>query len=115
MSRIRKAHSVEIIDRRLATYEVEGVADAMELVGLHDELARVDRKWREKAAGAMPAQPGRGARPPANAAPIDGRFARLLNLLDATLRRGVGTDAERDLLRRAAESVRARAPLAEAS
>ena len=41
MSNIRKAHSVEIIDRRLRQLEVGGDLDAMDLVGLYrDALAR---------------------------------------------------------------------------
>ena len=113
MSQIRKAHSVEIIDRRLKTAEVEGVADAMELIGLHDELSRVERKWKEKSAGEhAPTRPA-PKRPPANATLMDERFARLARLIDAMLRRGVTSDAERQLMQVIAGSLKTRVLIAE--
>ena len=108
MSNVRKAHSVEIIDRRLRDAEA-GVGDdatPMGLVGLHDELDRVDRKWREKAAGTRP-----NGRPLADAKAIDGRFDRLGRLVAATLRRAGGTAAERALLQGVADRLGDRSPL----
>ncbi len=106
MSNIRKAHSVEIIDRRLQTAEA-GTPDLMELVGLHDELARVDRKWRAKAAAPRP-----GGRPLADAAALDARFDRLARLVAAALRRPGAAATERAFLRLVAEQLRDRSPLA---
>ena len=108
MPQVRKAHSVEIIDRRLRDAEA-GIGDdatAMGLVGLHDELARVERKWREKAAGTRP-----NGRPLADAAAIDGRFERLGRLVAAALRRGDGTADERALLEPVDRRLRDRQPL----
>ena len=108
MSNVRKAHSVEIIDRRLRDREAGiGPGDVMDLVGLHDELARVERKWREKAGGTRP-----NGRPLADAAALDERFARLGRLVAAALRAGGGDPAERALLQRVADQVRDRPPLA---
>ena len=41
---MRPANTVRILERRLSQAEI-GEPDAMELVSLHDELARVERKW----------------------------------------------------------------------
>lgn len=115
MSQIRKAHSVEIIDRRLRDCEVGGVEqmDLMELVGLYDELSRVERKWRDKAQG--PPRTAPRARPLADPVQMNTRFERLGRLIDAALRRtdhsGTAATAERQLLQRAAEALRARTPL----
>lgn len=112
MSQIRKAHTVEIIDRRLRACEVSGALDPMELIGLHDELSRVERKWREKAADAhQPPNPAR-RRPLANAAHMNARFDRLTRLVDAALRRPLPTGgAERALLESISTQLRARQPL----
>ena len=112
MSQIRKAHSVEIIDKRLRDCEVAGASnvDVMELVGLYDELARVERKWREKSQA--PPRTGPRARPPANPQHMNARFERLTRLVDAALRSQVAADSpERQLLRRAADALRERKPL----
>ena len=109
MSNVRKAHSVEIIDRRLRDAEA-GVGDdatPMGLVGLDDELARVERKWREKAAAPRP-----GGRPLADAAAMDGRSDRLGRLVAAALRRPGGGAGERALLQAVADRLRDRRPLA---
>lgn len=112
MSQIRKAHSVEIIDRRLQALAAEGANDVMELIGLHDELSRVERKWKEKAAGEHAPKRPTPARPPANAVRMDDRFAQLTRLVDAALRRGVADDAERRLLESIATTLHSRGPLA---
>lgn len=112
MSQARKAHSVEIIDKRLRDCEIAGAAnvDVMELVGLYDELARVERKWREKSAS--PPRSGPRARPPANAALINARFERLTRLIDAAKRRTPVADSpEQQLLRHAADALHKRVPL----
>ena len=102
MSHLRKAHSVEIIERRLKTAEAAG-ADAMELVSLHDELARVERKWHEQAAA------GSDRRRPTDAAKLDAYFDRLARQVEAVLRRADVDPAERTLLDRARSAIAARA------
>jgi hypothetical protein len=108
MSSIRKAHSVEIIDRRLRNCET-GECEVMELVGLHDELARVERKWLEKAVEMKRGRPS--TRPLANAEQMNGRFDRLTLLVDAALRKSSGNGAERQFLQHVADALHARKPL----
>lgn len=110
MSQIRKAHSVEIIDRRLRDCEVGGNADVMELVGLHDELARVERKWVEKFAGVGRPATGR-VRPPANVEQLNARFERLTRLVEAALRKPGDASPERKLLEKAGDALKVRKPL----
>ena len=111
MSQIRKAHSVEIIEHRLKAYESSGTHDAMELLGLHDELSRVERKWKAKAAGEWGVHHGPRARPLANAQQMDARFDRLKNLIDAALRATELVEQERAFLERIAAELNARTPL----
>ena len=42
---MRPANTVKIVERRLAQAEAADRLEPMELVSLHDELARVERKW----------------------------------------------------------------------
>jgi hypothetical protein len=111
----RKAHSVEIIDKRLRNCEIAGAAnvDVMELVGLYDELQRVERKWREKSQA--PPRTGPRARPPANPTLINSRFERLTRLIDAALRHVGGAASpdspERLLLQQVADALQSRIPL----
>jgi hypothetical protein len=106
MSQVRRAHSVEIIDRRLRDAEAAGQAvDALELVGLHDELARVERKWIVKR------DDPRNGRPLADPVAINGRFERLARLVAAAVRRGGPDGPERQLLRQADDALRGRPPL----
>ena len=42
---IRPANSVSILQKRLTQAEATHSVDAMELIGIHDELARIERKW----------------------------------------------------------------------
>jgi hypothetical protein len=42
---MRPSNTVKIIERRLAQAEAADQLEPMELVSLHDELARVERKW----------------------------------------------------------------------
>ncbi len=74
----------------------------MELVGLHDELARVERKWREQMAV------GSDRRRATDPAKLDGWFDRLGRQVAAALRRTGGDPAERTLLERAAAAIRDR-------
>ncbi len=102
MSHPRKAHSVELFERRLADAEASP-ADLMELVGLHDELARVERKWREQMAA------GSDRRRPTDPAKLDAWFDRLGRQVAAGLRRAGGTAAERALLAAVADQLSGRA------
>jgi hypothetical protein len=112
VSQPRKAHSVEIIDKRLRDCELAGAdnVDVMELVGLYDELARVERKWREKSEASP--RTGPRARPPANPQHMNARFERLTRLIEAVLRRSAAAAApEREWLERIAAALRSRTPL----
>ena len=102
MSHPRKAHSLELIERRLADAEAAVVVEPMELVGLHDELARLERKWREQiAAGSDRRRPGDPAR-------LDGWFDRLGRQVAAAVRQGEGTPTERAMLAGVAGTIAAR-------
>lgn len=110
MRQVRKAHSVEIIDRQLQTCEAGGSPDVMELIGLHDELCRVERKWLAKAAELRRQDPR--TRPLANAGQMNDRFARLARLVDAALRRTpAAPTADAEMLRAVAAQLNARKPL----
>ena len=109
MSKIRKAHSVEIIDRRLRDCETAGDCDSMELVGIHDELSRVERKWIDKRSQY---DAGREAtRPLTDSAQLDARFDRLTRLMAVAMRRPGADSPEHELLRRAGAALAARVPL----
>ena len=109
MSQIRKAHSVEIIDKRLRDCELSASLDLMELIGLHDELSRVERKWLEKSAG--PKRTGSRARPMADAAAMNNRFEKLTRLIAVALRKPDGLPQERQMLSAIAEQLNKRTPL----
>jgi len=111
MSQIRKAHSVEIIEKRLRDCESETAPDVMELVGLHDELSRVERKWREKAEGRHQPANSRTVRPLADAAAMNARADRLTRLIDARLRKPIDHAPEAALLKTVADQLKAREPL----
>ena len=101
MSKIRKAHTVEIIERRLKAAETSA-AEPMELVGLQDELARVERKWREQIAE------GSERRQPNDIPRLNAYFDRLLKQIDACLRGDVPAPAERAMLRAVRQKIVAR-------
>lgn len=94
MSKVRKAHSVELIERRLRDAEASP-ASAMELIGLHDELARVERKWREQMVGGESDR-----RRPGDVPRLNEYFDRLARQVEACLRAAGGDPAERALLER---------------
>jgi len=106
VSQPRKAHSVEIIDKRLRDCELAGAdnVDVMELVGLYDELARVERKWREKSEASP--RTGPRARPPANPQHMNARFERVTRLIEAA-----AAAPEREWLERIAAALHSRTPL----
>ena len=85
---IRPANTVKIIERRLAQAESSSDAvEAMALVSLHDELARVERKWMEQFAA------GSERRKPADREKLKGWFRRLALLLERALRKPGAADA----------------------
>jgi hypothetical protein len=80
MAKRRPANTVKIIARRLEQAEGAGVVDPMELVSLHDELARVERKWLEQFAA------GSERRKPEDREKLRGWYRRLALLIERTLR-----------------------------
>ena len=82
---IRPANTVKIIERRLAQAEAADRIEPMELVSLHDELARVERKWLAQFAQ------GSERRKPGDREKLKGWYRRLAALIERTLR-GVPAD-----------------------
>ena len=107
---IRPAHTVSIIQKRLKQAEMSDTVDAMELVGIYDELSRVERKWLEKAEQFKAGRPA--TRPLSDASQMNERFDRLSRIISASLRRGIADPAERQLVERCADALGARLPLA---
>jgi hypothetical protein len=79
MSKKRVAHTVDIIKRLFEQAEM-GEPDAMELVGLWDELARLERKWR------MQWAEGSERRQPRHMDQLNNHFDRLQRLIERSLR-----------------------------
>jgi hypothetical protein len=102
MSHPRKAHTLEITERRLRDIESAIATDPMELIGLHDELARVERKWIEQT------RAGSDRRRPGDKAKMDAYFDRLTRQIDAALRREDVSADERKLLDTARTQIDAR-------
>ena len=109
MSQIRKAHSVEIIDRRLSQYQSADAIDPMELIELHDELSRVERKWLEKAARHRAGE--KDVRPLPNVDEHNARFERMKHLVEAALRRDPVDSPQRRLLQAVGDRLQARQPV----
>ncbi len=101
MSKIRKAHSVEIIEKRLKEAE-RSIVEPMELIGLQDELARVERKWREQIAE------GSERRQPNDIPRLNDYFDRLTRQIEACLRRPAIDAAERAFLQKTLTAIAAR-------
>lgn len=109
MRQIRKSHTNEIIDRRLRDCEMADRCDAMELIGLFDELARVERKWLANRKRIEAGEPNR--RPLADEAALNGRFERLVRLIETSLRKGVADAGERQLLENIQQKLKSRTPV----
>lgn len=91
---IRPANTVSIIRRRLGQAEGESVApEPMELVSLHDELSRQERKWAQQLAA------GSERRKPADLETLNGFYRRLSLLIERTLRAGKADSDTEKLLR----------------
>lgn len=102
MSNIRPANTTVLLEKRLAAIENASVPDVMELVGLHDEFSRVERKWREQIAR------GNDRRQPGDPAKLDKWFDRLARQIDRVLRQPPD-DPYVPLLRTAREAIAGRA------
>ena len=76
---IRPSNTVKIIKRCLELLE-SGEPDVLELVGLHDELARLERKWL------MQLEEGSERRKPTDVDKLDGWFRRLELQIERALR-----------------------------
>jgi hypothetical protein len=105
---VRPANSVVMLLKRLGDVENAKAVDAMELVGIWDELARVDRKWREQTAG------GSERRRDGDETKMAGWFARLIRQIERFLRQPEVPAAERAALEQTLAKCRAREPIAPA-
>jgi hypothetical protein len=81
MAKKRVAHTVDVIKRLFEQAEM-GEPDAMELIGLWDELARLERKWR------MQWAEGSERRKPEHMDQLNDHFDRLQRLIERSLRAG---------------------------
>jgi hypothetical protein len=90
---IRPANTVKIITRRLEQAEGGSVVDPMELLSLHDELARVERKWLAQFAA------GSERRKPGDREKLKDWYRRLRLLIERTLRGLPAGDPSAGLLR----------------
>ena len=90
---MRPANTVKIITRRLEQAEAADAVDAMELVSLHDELARVERKWLEQFAA------GSERRKPGDREKLKGWYRRLALVIERTLRGMPADDPAARMLR----------------
>jgi hypothetical protein len=79
MAKKRVAHTVDILKRLFDQAEM-GDPDAMELLGIWDELARLERKWRLQWAE------GSERRKPEHMDQLNGHFDRLQRLIERSLR-----------------------------
>ena len=79
---MRPANTVTIIQRRLSHAEMADVVEAMELLSLYDELARVERKWE------MQFAEGSERRKPGDRDKLNAWFERLERLAARSLRAG---------------------------
>src|SRR5690349_9812181 len=82
----RAFHTTDLIKHRLTQAEGADRLDPMELVGLFDELARLERKWR------MQLDAGSERRTPEGLKKLDAWYRRLTLLIQRALRQGVGDD-----------------------
>ena|SRR5690349_21125732 len=104
----RPAHSVDILKRLFAQAEASDRLDPMELLGLHDELARIERKWLMQIAEHSE------RRKPADLDKLDAWYRRLMLLIERALRQGVNDAAAaaklRELLAKCAKRERPEFP-----
>ena len=98
---IRPANTVKIIERRLAQAESADRIEPMELVSLHDELSRVERKWLAQFAQ------GSERRKPGDRDKLDAWFRRV-ELLAVRALRGSSDEPAAQLLRDVRDKCEAR-------
>ena len=103
--KVRPANSVVMLLKRLGDVENARAVDAMELVGIWDELTRVDRKWREQTAG------GSERRSAGDETKMAGWFARLIRQIERALRQPGGSVTERAALEQTLAKCRGRHPI----
>jgi hypothetical protein len=89
----RPANTVRIIGRRLSQAEMADAVDAMELLSIYDELARVERKWEMQFAA------GSERRKPADRDKLNAWFARLGRQVTRSLRASPDASAAAAVLR----------------
>ena len=97
----RPSHTVDIIKRLFSEYEM-GTPSAMELAGLHDELARLERKWK------MQLEEGSERRKPEDLEKLDAWYERMTRLIEATIRRGNQPSIDLKLLEQTLEKTQGR-------
>jgi hypothetical protein len=88
----RPSHTVDIIKRLFSEYEM-GTPSAMELAGLHDEIARLERKWR------IQLEEASERRKPKDLEKLDAWYERMGRLIEAAIRRGSHQSDELSLLK----------------
>ncbi len=81
MSKRRPAHTVTLVLHRFDVAEHADQIDPMELIGLHDELSRIERKWRMQIA-----EGSERRKPESDIQKLNDWFARLNRLIDRALR-----------------------------
>jgi hypothetical protein len=104
--KVRVANSVAMIQRRLQDVESAERVDVMELVGIWDELNRIDRKWRDQIAAGQLDRRSTDDEPK-----LQGYFDRLIRQIERKLREGHVDHTEETALRTALEKCRSREPL----
>ena len=81
MSKRRPAHTVTLVLHRFDVAEHADQVDPMELIGLHDELSRIERKWRTQIA-----EGSERRKPESDIQKLNDWFARLNRLIERALR-----------------------------
>ena len=87
---IRPSNTVNIIKRRLELLEA-GEPDVLELIGLHDELSRLERKWL------IQLEEGSERRKPTDVDKLDAWFRRLQLQIERALRANQNTSETQHL------------------
>lgn len=105
--KIRTANSVAMLLRRLQQSESAAMPDAMELIGIWDESARVERKWREQI------QEGSERRSAGDEEKMRGWYERLIRQIERALRQAEQLPAERSAVEKVLAACRSRKPLVE--
>src|SRR5947209_3231841 len=97
----RPSHTVDIIKRLFSEYEL-GKPTAMELAGLHDEIARLERKWR------MQLEEGSERRKSEDLDKLEAWYERTARLIESAIRRGNHPTEELKLLEQTINKIKRR-------